>query len=212
MRAHLFFVLRALCAIALLFSSGLGEDLAPGTFLIAPRKAADPNFAGTVVLLVRADDSGALGLIINRPTELPVSRVLQDYKTARHVNARAFSGGPVQGDALLALYRSSKNIDNASVVFQDVYLISTRAGLDRILKSKPDVRNFRVYLGYTGWGPGQLEHEMDLDVWRVLPADTASIFAPDPSSVWQHLIERTELRFAMVQEPWRSGQTASKRE
>jgi putative transcriptional regulator len=198
MRAHLFSALRVLFAAVILLFPALAEDLAPGTFLIAPRKAADPHFAGTVVLLVRTDDSGSLGLIINKPTEVPVSRLLQNYKAARDVNARAFSGGPVQGNALLVLYRSSRKIDDASVVFQDVYLISTRAALDRVLKTKPDAQNFRVYLGYTGWGPGQLEHEMELDVWRVLPADTASIFASDPSSVWQHLIERTEVRFAMA--------------
>ena len=59
-------------------------------------------------------------------------------------------------------------------------LVSTRAALERVLRSKPDARNLRIYLGYTGWGPGQLEHEMNLDVWRVLPADAESVFAADP--------------------------------
>lgn len=177
---------------------GGADDLRPGTFLIAPRRAADPSFAGTVVLLVRIDDSGALGLVINRPTDLLVSSVLQNYKSARHVKDRAFSGGPVQADALLALYRSSRKLDDASLVFRDVYFVSTRPALERVLRSKPDARNLRIYLGYTGWGPGQLEHEMDLDVWRVLPADADSVFAADPLAVWQRLIERTELRFAIM--------------
>ena len=185
----------------LALQQGAGDDLGPGTFLIAPRRAADPNFAGTVVLLVRLDDSGALGLVINRPTDLLVSRVLQDYKPARHVKDRAFSGGPVQADALLALYRSAKKPDDASPVFRDVYIVSTRSALERVLRLKTDARNLRIYLGYTGWGPGQLEHEMDLDVWRVLPADADSVFAADPSAVWQRLIERTELRFAFLVEP-----------
>jgi putative transcriptional regulator len=185
----------------LAWQQGRDDDLEPGTFLIAPRRAADPSFASTVVLLVRTDDSGALGLVINRPTNLLVSSVLQDYKPARHVKDRAFSGGPVQADALLALYRSAKKQDDASPVFRDVYLVSTRAALERVLRSKPDARNLRIYLGYTGWGPGQLEHEMNLDVWRVLPADAESVFAADPSAVWQRLIERTELRFAFNVRP-----------
>lgn len=176
------------------------EEIGPGTFLIAPRRAADPNFAGTVVLLVRIDDSGALGLVINRPTDVPVSSVLQDFKPARHVKEHAFSGGPVQAQALLALYRSAKKMDDASRVFDDVYLVSTRTALERVLRSKPDPHHLRIYLGYTGWGPGQLEHEMDLDVWRVLPADADTVFAADPSSVWPRLIERTELRFAFVRQ------------
>jgi putative transcriptional regulator len=185
------------------FASGQGgaDDLRPGTFLIAPRRAADPTFAGTVVLLVRTDDSGALGLVINRPTDLLVSNVLQDFKPARQVKDHAFSGGPVQADALLALYRSTKKPDESSVVFRDVYLVSSRAGLEHVLRLKPDAHNFRIYLGYTGWAPGQLEHEMDLDVWRVLPADADTVFAADPSAVWQHLIERTEVRFALLTTP-----------
>ena len=80
----------------LAWQQGRDDDLEPGTFLIAPRRAADPSFASTVVLLVRTDESGALGLVINRPTNLLVSSVLQDYKPAWHVKDRAFSGGPVQ--------------------------------------------------------------------------------------------------------------------
>jgi putative transcriptional regulator len=192
-----------LCAIltmgAAFVAWGQGPDeIGPGTFLIAPRRAADPSFAGTVVLLVRMDESGTLGLVINRPTDVPISTVLQNYKQARHVKEHAFSGGPVQAEALLALYRSATTVDDASRVFGDVYLVSRRAALERILSLKPDARNLRVYMGYTGWGPGQLEHEMDLEVWRVLPADADTVFASDPSEVWQHLIDRTELRFALI--------------
>jgi putative transcriptional regulator len=173
------------------------DRISAGTFLVAPRHAADPSFAETVVLLVRMDDSGALGLVINRLTNVPVSVVLPDYKPARQNKDHAFSGGPVQQESLLALYRSSRKIEGASPVFQDVYLVSTRAALDRVLHLKADARNLRVYLGYTGWGPGQLQHEMDLNVWRVLPADADTVFAADPSAVWQQLIERTELRLAL---------------
>jgi len=213
MRVNVRSIWRTVLVIAVLMVAALGaslcfasqqggaDDLGPGTFLIAPRRAADPNFAGTVVLLVRMDESGALGLVINRPTDLLVSSVLQDYKPARHVKDRAFSGGPVQADAVLALYRSSKKMDDASLVFRDVYLVSTRATLQHVLRSKPDAGNLRIYLGYTGWGPGQLEHEMDLDVWRVLPADAASVFSADPGGLWHRLIERTELRFALAVRP-----------
>lgn len=179
-----------------------GDDIGPGTFLIAPRQAADPSFAGTVVLLVRIDQSGALGLVINRPTDLSVSRILPDIKPAQDVKDHAFAGGPVQADALSALYRSGKKLEDATLVFKDVYLVSTRAVLERVLRLKPTARRFRVYLGYTGWGPGQLEHEMDLNVWRILPADADSIFSADPATVWPHLIDRTEMRLAIVSAPF----------
>jgi putative transcriptional regulator len=173
------------------------DELKPGIFLVAPRRAVDPNFAGTVILLVRLDESGALGLVINRPMDIPLSRVLQDKKEASRLNGNAFSGGPVQADAALALYRSVKKFDAASAVLNEVYLVSTRSALDRIINSKPTGKNFRLYLGYTGWGPGQLQHEMDLDVWRILPGDAESVFDPEPSSVWPRLIDRLEMRFAL---------------
>jgi putative transcriptional regulator len=143
------------------------------------------------------DDSGALGLVINRPTDVPVAALLQNYKPARHIKDTAFSGGPVQQEALLALYRSAKKIEDASLIFQDVYLVSTQPALQRVIGLKPNAHNLRVYMGYTGWAPGQLQHEMDLNVWRILPADADTVFAADPAAVWQRLIERTELRYAL---------------
>jgi putative transcriptional regulator len=174
------------------------EGPAPGKFLVAPRQALDPNFANTVVLLVRYDETGALGLVINRPTKVPISKLFQDSKVARRLEDPAYAGGPVQEDAILALSRSEKKLDEAAQVIENVYLLSTRHSLDRMLSSKPSPNNLRVYLGYTGWGPGQLDHEMDLDVWLVLPGDADSIFDPDPKSVWPRLVDRTEVRFASL--------------
>jgi putative transcriptional regulator len=181
---------------------GLGQsqsdNLTPGLFLVAPRHPADRTFAETVVLLIRHDQTGTLGVVINRPTNIAISRVFEDTKPARRLNDSAYAGGPVQAASVLALYRSGKKVEEATPVFGDVYLISTKPALDRVFSSKPTAKNFRVYLGYTGWAPGQLEHEMELEMWRVLPGDSDSVFDPDPSSVWPRLIERTELRYAGV--------------
>ncbi len=187
------------------------DDLAPGLFLVAPRRAADRSFAETVVLLLHHDQTGTLGVVINRPTNIAISRVFGDAKPARRMNDSAYAGGPVQAEAVLALYRSSKKIDEAAPVFADVYLISTKTALDRVFNSKPTAKNFRVYLGYTGWAPGQLEHEMELEMWRVLPGDTDSVFDPDPSSVWPRLIERTEMRYAGLFSDPRQGRPAAVR-
>jgi putative transcriptional regulator len=172
------------------------DDLAPGLFLVAPRHAADRSFAETVVLLLHHDQTGTLGVVINRPTNIAISRVFEDMKPAQRINNLAYAGGPVQAEAVLALYRSNKKIDDAAPVLGDVYLISTKAALDKVFGSKPTAKNLRVYLGYTGWAPGQLEHEMELEMWRTLPGDSESVFDPDPSSVWPRLIERTEMRYA----------------
>jgi putative transcriptional regulator len=110
----------------------------------------------------------------------------------------AYAGGPVQEESVFALSRMSGKPRNAEHIFNDIYLISSHAELSKVLRAKPTARNFRVYLGYTGWGPGQLEHEMELGAWRILPGDDESVFDADPSKVWPRLIERTEMRFVLL--------------
>jgi len=172
-------------------------DLGPGIFLIASRNLGDPNFAETVVLIVRYDENdGAMGLIINRPTDVPLSRVFRDLKEAKGRADPVYSGGPVEQGALLALLKTSSKPQDAQKVFGDVYLISSRDLLTKTLADKVERSSFHAYLGYAGWGVGQLEHELALGGWLVLPADTASVFHSDPDSVWPRLIKRTELRVA----------------
>lgn len=172
------------------------DGLAAGEFLIAPREPMDPHFATTVVLLISYDEGGAVGLVINRPTEIPIARALEGLKPAKKASGHVYAGGPVQPEAVFALYRAERKAGKGKRLFGDVYLASTRPGLESALASKRTAEALRVYLGYTGWAPGQLEHEMDLDVWRILPADAQSVFSPDASSVWPRLIEKTEMRLA----------------
>lgn len=172
------------------------DDLARGKFLIAPRESQDPNFAGTVVLLIHYDDDGAVGLVINRPTKLPLSQLFDEVSSARKIGDVAYFGGPVELRDVLALCRSRKKPEASIRMFGDVYLLSTKAGLEKALSSKPTPKTLRVYVGYTGWAPGQLEHELDLGAWRVLPGDEESVFDADPAGVWPRLIDRTEMRVA----------------
>jgi putative transcriptional regulator len=173
------------------------EGLAPGIFLLAPPEAIDPHFAAAVVLLLSYDANGAVGLVVNWPTAIPIGRVLENVKPAKRIADPAYSGGPMEQDVVFALYRSAKTSGKAAPLFGDVYLASTKPALEHVLSRKPTARTLRIYLGYTGWGPGQLDHEMDLGVWRILPADAQSIFDADPSSVWPRLIQRTEMRLAL---------------
>lgn len=172
------------------------DDLARGKFLIAPRESQDPNFAGTVVLLIHYDDDGAVGLVINRPTKLPLSQLFDEVRSARKIGDVAYFGGPVELRDVLALCRSRKKPEASIRMFGDVYLLSTKAGLEKALSSKPTPKTLRVYVGYTGWAPGQLEHELDLGAWRILPGDEESVFDADPAGVWPRLIDRTEMRIA----------------
>jgi putative transcriptional regulator len=193
-----------LCGLAPVPAPAQAPELAAGTFLVASRDLGDPNFSETVILLLRYDEEqGAMGLIVNRRTDLPLSRVFDDVKSAKGRKDLAYMGGPVEPGDVLALLKSSAKLEDADRVFGSVYLISDKELLEKMLADKAESGVFHVFLGYAGWGPGQLEHEMDLGAWHILPADAASVFDADPDSVWPRLIRRTELRIARRRE--RSG-------
>jgi putative transcriptional regulator len=87
------------------------EDLSAGKLLVASRALADPNFAETVVLLVRCDAEGVVGLILNRRTNIPLSRVLEQFESAKDRSDPAYLGGPVETPAVFALLRSTAKLD-----------------------------------------------------------------------------------------------------
>jgi putative AlgH/UPF0301 family transcriptional regulator len=187
----------ALCGLAPVSAPAQAPELAAGTFLVASRDLGDPNFSQAVILVLRYDEEqGAMGLIVNRRTDLPLSRVFEDVKAAKGRKDLAYMGGPVEPGDVLALLKSSAKLEDADKVFANVYLISDKDILEKTLADKTEPGVFHVFLGYAGWGPGQLEHEVDLGAWHILPPDAASVFDADPDSVWPRLIRRTELRIA----------------
>jgi putative transcriptional regulator len=175
------------------------DKLAPGMFLVASRDLDDPNFARAVILLIHYDDAnGAMGLIINRQTDVPLSKVFEDLKEAKDRADPIYVGGPVETGTVLALVKSASKLKDAERVFGDVYLISSKVLLEKTLADGVEAAQFHAYLGYAGWGREQLEHEVELGAWHVLPADTGNVFHSDPDSVWPRLIRRTEVRIAQA--------------
>src|SRR5208282_326289 len=175
------------------------DDLALGRLLVASRDLGDPNFAKTVILLVRYDeDKGAVGLVLNKRTDVPISRAFQDMKEASGRNDPVYIGGPVELNSVLALLKSATKPDGANRVFGDVYLISNKDLLAQTLASRAEATAFHTYIGYAGWGSGQLEHEVELGAWHVMPADVGTVFQADPDSVWERLIRRTEAQIAGI--------------
>ncbi|MCW5981701.1 MAG: YqgE/AlgH family protein [Bryobacteraceae bacterium] len=170
--------------------------LAAGRFLVARRDIPDPNFSETVIVLVQHDAKGAMGFIINRQTTMEVSRLLRDFKQARGRSDPVYMGGPVSIAGALGLIRSDKKLADARLVFADVYLVSSKEALEKALTASKDAKSLRMFLGYAGWGAGQLEGEVKMGMWHIFEVDPSVIFDSDPSSVWLRLIEQTELRIA----------------
>ena len=174
------------------------KNLGVGKLLVASRGLGDPRFAETVILLVRYDEQGVLGLVLNRRTDVPLSRVL-DLKAAKDRSDPVYLGGPVLPSAVFALFQSSVKIEKAENIFGGVYLISDKALFEQTISARPDPGVFHVYLGYSGWTQDQLRTEVQLGAWFVFPADAAVVFNSDPTSLWLQMIQQTELNLAKTE-------------
>ena len=166
----------------------MAPSLGKGIFLIASPSLRDPNFRQSVVLLCEHGPEGALGVVVNRPTAMHISEVLPQVpvlESQRHV---LFSGGPVQPNHVLLLYRLTQEPPDTHHVFDGVYLGGDTNSLERVLATPAGTEAFRAYLGYSGWGPGQLEHEMKTGSWITVPADPTVVFEKDPSRIWPDIL------------------------
>jgi putative transcriptional regulator len=189
-----------LCASVLLAQSRRPEDLGVGKLLVAPRDFSDPNFAESVVLLIEYSEDGAVGLMINRQTKLPVSRLLPELKGSDKYSGPAYLGGPVSLEAVLALLQSRAEPPPTQQVLGDVYLLSTKTDLEAALAAGAGQNQLRIYFGYCGWGPGQLENELQRGDWYIFDGSEQAVFDSNPATLWSRMIARTEERTARMQE------------
>jgi putative transcriptional regulator len=183
-------------AIPLPVQSKNPELLGVGKILVASRSLGDPNFAQTVILLVEYDAGGVVGLILNRRTELPVSRVLGDHPAAKDRSDPVYFGGPLDAQQIRALRKSPAKLDGAMQICNGVYQIATKAQLERTLTDRAGPKAFHLYLGYAGWHADQLRKEMELGAWFVFPGDAETVFNSDPDFLWPRMIRKTELQMA----------------
>jgi putative transcriptional regulator len=160
-----------------------------GTFLIAHPSLMDPNFQQTVVLICEHGEEGTLGLIINRPTELLLSDVLPAIPVLKGTSYVLYAGGPVQPEGVVMLFRVVEAAAHLRKVMERVYLGLSREALERVITQPQPTETFRAYAGYAGWAPGQLEFEMGMGSWAVVPADPASIFDKAPEALWSEMVE-----------------------
>jgi len=170
------------------------DDLGTGKVLVASRDLGDPNFAETVILLVHYDHQGVIGMMLNRRTKVPISRVLNEIKGAKDISDPVYLGGPVEIPSVFGLLRTKDKFDGAEQVFGGVYWISAKTALEKALSSHPEPGVFHVYLGYAGWTPEQLRAEVRVGAWFIFPADEQTVFNANPGSLWREMIQRTEMQ------------------
>jgi putative transcriptional regulator len=189
---------------------GMDDTSAPGTeaeatltgrLLVASPELGDPNFARTVVLLVDHDESGALGVVLNRPSTTDVGEILPDWHLYASPPQVVFQGGPVGRDSALALAARVRGLqeDDEPAGFRHVH-----GGIGLVDLDTPaeliagEISSMRVFAGYAGWGSEQLEEEIDQGAWFVVDADLRDLSSTDPERLWSEVLRRQPPPLAMV--------------
>jgi putative transcriptional regulator len=165
-------------------------ELSKGRFLVAGRSITDPRFSETVVLLLDYGVQGAVGLIINRPSEVRLSRVFPEIKGMERRSDTLYFGGPVGPNQMFMLIRSTGQPEESYHVVKDIYVSGSRAVLQEMTGGAGTEKKFQVYAGYSGWAAQQLEREVARGDWYVMQADAESIFDKEPSEIWPELFRR----------------------
>jgi putative transcriptional regulator len=174
-----------------------------GRLLVATPLLGDPNFRRAVVLIVDDRESeGTIGVVVNRPSDVPVSDVLPSWAGVVTEPTVVFSGGPVSTDSALALALARGRGDPAGWRPLDSAPVMRRVGLVD-LEAPPEllaqgITSFRVFAGYAGWGPGQLQAEIDEGSWYVLRGEPADAFSTDPGRLWRAVLRRQGGEIALV--------------
>ncbi len=165
-----------------------------GKLLIASPTLQDPNFVRSVVLITEHGEEGAMGIVLNRPSEAEVAAVIPDLEPVAG-SEPIFVGGPVQPEALVVLGEFAEPEKAAWLVVADVGLVSAQTELEELPEA---IRRGRVYAGFSGWGPGQLEGEIEEDAWIVEAPIPPELFPDDPTVLWSSVLERMGGEYALV--------------
>lgn len=159
-----------------------------GQLLVASPALGDPNFERTVVLVLAHSDEGAVGVVLNRPSDLPVDGAVPSWDDLAGEPRVLFVGGPVSPAGIIALGRvaSAGSGEGWSEVVGDVGTIDLAGDLD----VAASVAEVRLFAGYAGWAPGQLEGEIDAGAWFVVDADPADALSRAPERLWSDVLRR----------------------
>ncbi len=160
-----------------------------GEFLIAADRLRDQNFYRSVVLVLEHSHDGAMGLVVNRPSSIAVDDALGNTSddSSRCFDAPVYIGGPVETSALFVLHNYAHIGLRDREVVPGLFLAGDDESLQEVIRqssSDSSTGIFRVYCGYAGWGPGQLECELSRGDWLHVPADCSTVLEEDPYGIW----------------------------
>jgi putative transcriptional regulator len=174
-----------------------------GQLLVATPLLGDPNFRRTVILIVEDEpEEGTLGVVLNRPTEVQVGQVLESWTDLVTGPSVVFRGGPVSPNSALALALARGDDEPLGWRSLEGSHLTSRIGLVD-LEAPPElladgITSLRVFAGYAGWGPGQLQAEIEEGAWYVLAGEPSDAFLAEPERLWPEVLRRQGGEFAIV--------------
>ncbi len=157
-----------------------------GQLLVAAPALVDPNFRRTVVLVGEHNEEGALGLVLNRPSETTVEEAVPELTVLVAGLEQVHVGGPVQPSAIVIVAEFAEPEQAGSLVFESVGFLPAEIDPDAL----GELLQARVFAGYAGWGPGQLDVELEEGSWIVEPAIATDVFTLEPDELWSEVLRR----------------------
>jgi putative transcriptional regulator len=161
------------------------EQASSSFLLVATQQMRDPRFRRTVILVTSHGHTGPIGVIVNRPLDITLDQLFPDYPLAKGFSL--YYGGPAYPKQISYLVRGGEAVTGALKIDSDIYLAYDPPALEELLSGKRQYKDLRVMHGLASWAPGQLEYEIKLGGWLVLPFDETIIFDHPPAGMWQEL-------------------------
>ena len=169
-------------------------DSLQGKLLVSSPSLVDPNFRKTVVLIAHHDDEGAMGLVLSRPSDVPALDAVPALEGLPGADGPVFVGGPVQPEAFMVLAEFDDVGQAAAPILGGLGFMPADAEPEEL-----SIRRLRLFAGYSGWGAGQLEAELDESSWIVVDALADDAFAADPDELWRSVLHRKGGPFSLME-------------
>jgi putative transcriptional regulator len=166
-----------------------------GQLLVAAPALLDPNFLRTVILIAEHSEEGALGVVLNRPSEATVGDVVPDLGTVVDFDEPVFAGGPVQPGGVIVLAEFDDPADAALPIDGDLGFVALESDLESLGSG---TRRARAFAGHAGWGPGQLDGELEEEAWFGAPFRREDAFTEAPEELWSRALLRKGGAYALV--------------
>ena len=183
-----------------LASAHAAETAGAGSILlVASNRITDASFERSVVLVTRHGGDEPLGVLLNRPTEVPLKDVFGDVAGFDATRDRLYFGGPVSRRMLVFVFRAESHPERSFELMPGVFMSLDATLLRELLRREQPAAGLRVYAGYAGWTAGQLEQEITRGDWHVIEANAEVIFSTKPESMWQDLVRRASLKTTQSQ-------------